>query len=113
MLTALSAMVVDGEQSEDCLTLNVWTPALDGKRRPVMVWIHGGAFTIGSGSQSIYDGSVLARRGDVVLVTVNYRLGPLGYLRLADVTGRQDSGERHRRDAQSSRGAGMGPRQYR
>ncbi len=86
MLTALSAMVVDGEQSEDCLTLNVWTPALDGKRRPVMVWIHGGAFTIGSGSQSLYDGSVLARRGDVVLVTVNYRLGPLGYLRLADVT---------------------------
>ena len=87
MLTALSAMVVDGEQSEDCLTLNVWTPALDGKRRPVMVWIHGGAFTIGSGSQSLYDGSVLARRGDVVLATVNYRLGPLGYLRLADVTG--------------------------
>ena len=87
MLTALSAMVVDGEQSEDCLTLNVWTSALDGKRRPVMVWIHGGAFTIGSGSQPIYDGSVLARRGDVVLVTVNYRLGPLGYLRLADVTG--------------------------
>jgi para-nitrobenzyl esterase len=87
MLTALSAMVVDGEQSEDCLTLNVWTPALNGKRRPVMVWIHGGAFTIGSGSQSLYDGSVLARRGDVVLVTVNYRLGPLGFLRLADVTG--------------------------
>ncbi len=87
MLTALSAMVVDGEQSEDCLTLNVWTPALDGKRRPVMVWIHGGAFTIGSGSQSLYDGSVLARRGDVVLVTVNYRLGPLGFLRLAEVTG--------------------------
>ena len=86
MLTALSAMVVDGEQSEDCLTLNVWTPAHDGKRRPVMVWIHGGAFTIGSGSQSLYDGSVLARRGDVVLVTVNYRLGPLGFLRLADVT---------------------------
>ena len=86
MLSALSAMVIDGEQSEDCLTLNVWTPALDGKRRPVMVWIHGGGFTIGSGSQPIYDGSVLARRGDVVLVTVNYRLGPLGYLRLADVT---------------------------
>jgi len=86
MLSALSAMTVEGEQSEDCLTLNVWTPALDGKRRPVMVWIHGGAFTIGSGSQSLYDGSNLARRGDVVLVTVNYRLGPLGYLRLADVT---------------------------
>ena len=86
MLSALSAMVVDGEQSEDCLYLNVWTPALDGKRRPVMVWIHGGGFTIGSGSQPLYDGSVLARRGDVVVVTVNYRLGPLGFIRLADVT---------------------------
>jgi para-nitrobenzyl esterase len=87
MLSALSAMVVDGVQSEDCLYLNVWTPALDGKRRPVMVWIHGGAFTIGSGSQPLYDGSVLARRGDVVVVTINYRLGPLGFLRLADLTG--------------------------
>ncbi len=86
MLSALSAMVVDGEQSEDCLYLNVWTPALDGKRRPVMVWVHGGAFTIGSGSQPLYDSSVLARRGDVVVVTINYRLGPLGFLRLADVT---------------------------
>ncbi len=86
MLTALSAMLVEGEQSEDCLSLNVWTPSLDGQRRPVMVWIHGGAFTIGSSSQSLYDGSVLARRGDVVLVTVNYRLGPLGFIRLADVT---------------------------
>jgi para-nitrobenzyl esterase len=86
MLSALSAMAVDGEQSEDCLFLNVWTPATDGKRRPVMVWIHGGAFSIGSSSQPLYDGSVLARRGDVVVVTVNYRLGPLGFMRLADVT---------------------------
>src|SRR5271163_2393000 len=86
MLSALAAMVVEGEQSEDCLSLNIWTPALDGKRRPVMVWIHGGAFSIGAGSQALYDGSVLARRGDVVLVTVNYRLGPLGFLRLADIT---------------------------
>src|SRR6202790_2539828 len=86
-LSALSAMVIDGEQSEDCLTLNVWTPALDGKRRPVMVWIHGGGFTIGASSQGLYDGAVLARRGAVVIVTVNYRLGPLGYIRLADVTG--------------------------
>ena len=86
MLSALAAMVVEGEQSEDCLSLNIWTPAFDGKRRPVMVWIHGGAFSIGAGSQALYDGSVLARRGDVVLVTVNYRLGPLGFIRLADVT---------------------------
>ena len=83
---ALAAMVINDTQSEDCLYLNVWTPGLDGKRRPVMVWIHGGGFTIGAASQPIYDGSVLTRRGDVVIVTVNYRLGPLGFLRLADVT---------------------------
>ena len=86
MLTALAAMVIEGDQSEDCLTLSLWTPGLDDKRRPVMVWIHGGAFTIGSGSQALYDGSVLARRDDAVVVTINYRLGPLGFLRLADVT---------------------------
>jgi len=86
MLGALAAMLIHEAQSEDCLYLNVWTPRVDSRRRPVMVWIHGGAFTIGSGSQAIYDGSTLARRGDVVLVTVNYRLGPLGFLRLADLT---------------------------
>jgi para-nitrobenzyl esterase len=85
-ITALAAMVIDDPQSEDCLYLNVWTPAADNQRRPVMVWIHGGAFTIGAGSQAIYDGSTLARRGDVVVVCINYRLGPLGFLRLADVT---------------------------
>src|SRR5579862_1600642 len=87
LLNALAAMVIDDPQSEDCLYLNVWTPGVDNKKRPVMVWIHGGAFTIGAGSQAIYDGSTLARRGDVVVVGINYRLGPLGYLRLADVTG--------------------------
>jgi para-nitrobenzyl esterase len=87
MMRALSAMVIDEPQSEDCLYLNVWTPGLDAKRRPVMVWIHGGGFTIGAGSQPIYDGSVLARRGNAVVVTINYRLGALGFLRLADATG--------------------------
>jgi para-nitrobenzyl esterase len=72
--------------SEDCLSVNVWTPALDGGRRPVLVWIHGGAFVIGAGSQTLYDGSMLARRGDVVVVTINYRLGALGFLRLRDLT---------------------------
>lgn len=86
LVSALTAMVVEGEQSEDCLYLNVWTPGVDRKRRPVMVWIHGGAFAIGSGSQAIYDGSTLARRGDAVVVTINYRLGPLGFLRLTDLT---------------------------
>ena len=69
-------------QSEDCLYLNIWTPALDGRRRPVMVFIHGGAFLMGSGSTLLYDGSRLSARGDVVVVTLNYRLGALGSLDL-------------------------------
>ncbi len=68
--------------SEDCLQLNLWTPALDEGRRPVMVWIHGGSFTSGTAGSPIYDGSSLARRGDVVVVTINYRLGALGFLAL-------------------------------
>ncbi len=83
-LAALMSVTVPCE--EDCLTLNVWTRGADDRGRPVMVWIHGGAFVIGSGAQGIYDGSVLARRGDVVVVTINYRLGALGFLRLADVS---------------------------
>jgi para-nitrobenzyl esterase len=71
------------ETSEDCLTLNVWTPGADpGRRRPVLVWIHGGAFVFGSGSQAPYDGAGLAALGDVVVVTLNYRLGALGFLAL-------------------------------
>lgn len=71
-------------QSQDCLYLNVWTPKCDGARRPVMVWIHGGAFILGSGSTSLYSGERLATRGDVVVVTINYRLGALGYLSWKD-----------------------------
>lgn len=66
------------ETSEDCLTLNVWTPPPSGEKRPVMVWIHGGSFVNGSGD--IYDSRRLASRGDVVIVTINYRLGTLGFL---------------------------------
>ncbi len=67
-------------QSEDCLYLNVWTAAeRPDEQRPVMVWIHGGALTRGSGSLPVYDGTALAKQG-VVLVTLNYRLGPFGYL---------------------------------
>ncbi len=65
-------------QQEDCLTLNVFTPRADGARRPVLVWIHGGGFTMGSGAEPSYDGAPLARRGDVVVVSFNYRLGALG-----------------------------------
>ncbi|HEY8155807.1 MAG TPA: carboxylesterase/lipase family protein [Myxococcota bacterium] len=68
--------------AEDCLFLNVWTPAADAGRRPVLVWLHGGAFTTGSGSQPVYRGARLAQRGDAVVVTVNYRLGSLGFLHL-------------------------------
>ncbi|MFF4261289.1 carboxylesterase/lipase family protein [Streptomyces virginiae] len=65
---------------EDCLTLNVWTPAADDARRPVLVWIHGGGFVSGSGSLPGYSGETFARDGDLVVVSVNYRIGPLGYL---------------------------------
>jgi para-nitrobenzyl esterase len=73
-------------QSEDCLFLNVWTPGLDNARRPVMVWIHGGAFTLGSGSDPSYITGILPKRGNIVMVSINYRLGMLGFLRLKDVT---------------------------
>ena len=77
----LGALMGGGSQSEDCLTLNIWTPGLDGERRPVLVWIHGGAFVLGSGSSAIYSGRRLARQGAVV-VTINYRLGALGFAHL-------------------------------
>ncbi len=73
-------------ESEDCLNLNIWTPAADNNKRPVMFWIHGGAFIMGGGIDPLYDGSALARRGDVVVVTINYRLGALGYLYVPGVT---------------------------
>ena len=76
---------------EDCLTLNIWTPGLDDAARPVMVWIHGGGFASGSGTTPIYDGQHLARRGDIVLVTINYRLGALGYFYNEALTDGDDS----------------------
>jgi para-nitrobenzyl esterase len=88
----ISALFGEGEtrrQSEDCLVLNVWTPALDSSeepRRPVMVWLHGGGFFVGSASSNLYDGTALSGKG-VVVVSVNHRLGPLGYLHLGDVAG--------------------------
>jgi len=74
--------------SEDCLHLNVWTNGLNrGAKRPVMVWFHGGGFTSGSGSYTIYDGANMARKHDVVTVTVNHRLNSFGFLYLADLGG--------------------------
>jgi para-nitrobenzyl esterase len=74
-------------ESEDCLFLNIWTPGLDNKKRPVMLWIHGGGFVFGSGSSVSYNNGGLARHADVVQITINYRLGEFGFLRLKDVTG--------------------------
>jgi len=75
----------DGVQGEDCLRVNLWTPGInDHKKRPVMVWLHGGGFVSGSSQEHrSYDGERLSRRGDVVVVSLNHRLGPLGYLNLA------------------------------
>src|SRR5262245_15033493 len=72
-------------QSEDCLTLNIWTPAPDAKKRPVMVWIHGGAFASGAGSLDWYSGETFAAN-DIVAVSINYRLGALGFLCLPGVS---------------------------
>lgn len=74
-------------QSEDCLYLNIWSPGVDDEKRPVLLWLHGGAFCLGSGSNPRHDGSSLARRGNVVVVTINYRLGALGFLNLNELTG--------------------------
>jgi para-nitrobenzyl esterase len=74
--------------SEDCLHLNVWTNGFDPRsKRPVMVWLHGGGFTSGNGSYTMYDGANMARKHDVVNVTVNHRLNSFGFLYLADLGG--------------------------
>jgi para-nitrobenzyl esterase len=82
-------------EGEDCLVMNVFTPGVnDGRKRPVMVWLHGGGFASGAGSAHAFDGNDLARSGDVVVVSVNHRLNIFGYLYLADAGGEKyaDSG---------------------
>lgn len=75
-------------ESEDCLFLNVWTPGVnDNGKRPVMFWLHGGGFTGGSDSSALFIGANLARRGDVVVVGINHRLGALGFTHLGDLAG--------------------------
>lgn len=81
------ALTGGGPMGEDCLRLNVWTPAADQGRRPVMVWFHGGGQRTGSGNSIFYDGTALAQRHDVVVVTVTHRLNALGYLWLAGLPG--------------------------
>jgi para-nitrobenzyl esterase len=79
----------DGRPGEDCLRVNLWTPGVnDNRKRPVMVWLHGGGFSAGSGQElKSYYGENLSRRGDVVVVSLNHRLGVLGYLNLAEIGG--------------------------
>jgi para-nitrobenzyl esterase len=81
------ALTGSGQMDEDCLRLNVWTPAADRGRRPVMVWFHGGGQRTGSGNSIFYDGTELARKHDVVVVTLTHRLNALGYLWLAGLPG--------------------------
>jgi len=87
-LQKVFAMAEPIPMSENCLVLNVWTPGVnDGRKRPVMFWCHGGAFIAGSGSSPWYDGANLARKGDVVVVTINHRLNVFGFLHLDELGG--------------------------
>lgn len=76
-----------GRLGEDCLNVSLWTPGIDSARRPVLVWIHGGGFLIGAGSTPMYNGRALATQGDAVVITINYRLGALGYGHLGTIFG--------------------------
>ncbi len=106
----------NAQQGEDCLVLNVFTGVATsenaGRRRPVMVWIHGGGYAYGSGSSLGYDGTNLARTGDVVVVCINHRLNIVGHLYLGGVGGKV-RGFRKRGPARHRRIAGMGARQHR
>ena len=97
---------------EDCLTLHVWTPALDNAKRPVMVWLHGGAFSYGSANSPRYDSTKLARRNDVVVVAVNHRLNVFGHLDLSQIGGERfaQSGNVGMLDLVCGAGVGARPR---
>jgi len=88
----VTALNRKGPESEDCLSVNVFTPGLDNRARPVMVWMHGGGFTAGSGNYLLYDGTNLAKKEDVVVVSVNHRLNLFGFLHLADLGGEKWAG---------------------
>ena len=86
-MATLLGPVDTSAETEDCLNLHVWTPGLDGGKRPVMVWLHGGAFHFGSANRAVTDGANLTRRGDVVVVAVSHRLNILGHLDLSAIGG--------------------------
>lgn len=92
LTNSFPGMKLDADTSEDCLYLNIWAPADPGdKPLPVMVWIHGGGYEMGAGSQGLYNGANMARAG-VVLVTINYRLGPMGFLAHPALSRESDEG---------------------
>lgn len=86
-----AAAPAEPNQSEDCLSVNVWAHK-DARRKPVMIWVHGGAFVVGNGGRDMYDAGKLATRGDVVVVTFNYRIGMLGFLALDALRTENESG---------------------
>ena len=79
-----ASSIKDYPQSEDCLTLNIWTPACDNEKRPVMFWIHGGGFHYGGSASPRYNGEFLSKRGNICVISINYRLGALGNLYVPD-----------------------------
>lgn len=88
LIPEVAAMDRDEPTGEDCLVLNVWTPGLGGAgKRPVMVFVHGGGYVTGSGGYIMYDGANMARKHDVVLITLNHRLNVFGYLYLSELGG--------------------------
>ena len=99
--------------AEDCLVLNVWTPAADGRRRPVMFYSHGGGYVTGSGGSRGQDGANLARHFDVVVVETNHRLGLLGFLYLDEIGGRGVRGLGEQRRPRHRRRAALGAREHR
>ena len=94
----------DGQPGEDCLRVNIWTPSVnDNRKRPVMVWLHGGGFSAGSGQElKSYEGENLAHRGDVVVVSLNHRLNVLGYLNLAEL-----GGEKYNKNTKKAEGSAV------
>jgi para-nitrobenzyl esterase len=78
----------ESKEDENCLVVNIWTPKLgDGKKRPVMFWMHGGGYAFGSGTEAMNNGARLSKRGDIVVVTVTHRRNAFGYLHLGDIFG--------------------------
>jgi para-nitrobenzyl esterase len=84
---AQTRLAADEPMTDDCLRINVWSPGLDNKKRPVLLWFHGGGFEAGNGSEALYDGTRIAMRGDVVVATINHRLNVFGHCYLGGILG--------------------------